>query len=81
MKLPFRVDPDEKRIAFTGTKNSLRIAAVDLFEKKKVSEEVMEGCIIADNDSDSEDEDDKPVARLSKRQRTENQKFNDYVRK
>ena len=82
MRLPFRVDPDEKRFTFTGTKDSLRVAAVDLFEKKKVEESVMSGCIIADNDdSDSESEDEEPVAKLSKRQRVGSKKYRDYVTK
>ena len=49
-KLPFRVDPGEKKVTFVGTSNGCRVAAVDLHERKK--HERMSGCLIVDDDED-----------------------------
>ena len=67
-QLPFRVDPGEKRVTLVGTSDGCRVAAVDLFERKK--EEKMDGCLIVDapvkddqsieRDNDDDDDDQCP---------------------
>ena len=37
MKLPFRVDPTEKKIVFVGTSSGARLVHVDLAERKRVT--------------------------------------------
>ena len=72
-KLPFRVDPGEKRVTFVGTSNGCPIAAVDLHERKK--HERMAGCLIVDDDGDM-----KTPLKKQRREPKPNPKYNPYCR-